>query len=100
MRISDWSSDVCSSDIKQYSKLFDYEGIALKVDREVLEFIVDKAIEFKLGARGLRSICEAILMDAMFEMPSTKDVKHLHITLEYARDKFERSAEIQKLNAA
>src|SRR3546814_692817 len=86
--------------IKQYSKLFDYEGIALKVDREVLEFIVDKAIEFKLGARGLRSICEAILMDAMFEMPSTKDVKHLHITLEYARDKFERSAEIQKLNAA
>src|SRR3546814_4525589 len=63
--------------IKQYSKLFDYEGIALKVDREVLEFIVDKAIEFKLGARGLRSICEAILMDAMFEMRSEEHTSEL-----------------------
>ncbi|QEC52880.1 ATP-dependent Clp protease ATP-binding subunit ClpX [Anseongella ginsenosidimutans] len=86
--------------IKQYKKLFEYEGIDLEIDREVLEFVVDKAIEFKLGARGLRSICEAILMDAMFELPSLSDVKRLHITLEYAREKFERSAEIRKLKAA
>lgn len=86
--------------IKQYKKLFNYEGINLKIDKEVLEFIVDKAVEFKLGARGLRSICEGILMDAMFELPSLSNVEDLHITLKYARDKFEHSAEIQKLRAA
>ncbi|HYH55498.1 MAG TPA: ATP-dependent Clp protease ATP-binding subunit ClpX [Anseongella sp.] len=86
--------------IKQYKKLFDYEGINLKIDKDVLEFIVDKAIEFKLGARGLRSICEAILMDAMFELPSVTGVDDLHVTLKYAQDKFERSAEVQKLRAA
>lgn len=86
--------------IKQYEKLFEYEGIKLEIDRDVLEFIVDKAIEFKLGARGLRSICEGILMDAMFELPSLSDIKKLHITLEYAREKFAHSAEIRKLKAA
>ncbi len=88
--------------IKQYQKLFDYEDISLKFDPEVYQFIVDKADEFKLGARGLRSICEAIMLDAMFETPSTKpdnNEKTLHITLEYAKQKFEKS-DIKKLHVA
>src|SRR5690606_16095876 len=85
--------------VKQYVKLFDYEGIELKFDQEVYEFIVDKAWEFKLGARGLRSICEAIMLDAMFEIPTTKEntqEKALHITLDYAKKKFAKS-DIKKL---
>jgi len=85
--------------LKQYKKLFDYEGIRLDFDDETLEFIVDKAMEFKLGARGLRSICEAIMIDAMFEFPSKKDVKHLNVTLDYALDKFEKS-DLKKLKVA
>ncbi len=88
--------------IKQYRKLFDYEGVTLKFDEDVFEFIVDKAEEFKLGARGLRSICEAIMLDAMFEIPSTKnknDQKELYISLEYAKHKFEKS-DLKKLKAA
>jgi len=88
--------------IKQYIKLFEYESIQLSFDKEVFEFIVDKAWEFKLGARGLRSICEAIMLDAMFETPTTKSqskIKELHITLEYAKQKFEKS-DIKKLKAA
>lgn len=88
--------------IKQYAKLFEYEGITLKFDHEVYSYIVDKAWEFKLGARGLRSICEAIMLDAMFETPSSKESseeKELHITLAYAREKFEQS-DISKLKAA
>ncbi len=88
--------------IKQYKKLFDYEGVTLKFDEDVFEFIVDKAEEFKLGARGLRSICEAIMLDAMFEIPSTKnknDQKELYISLEYAKHKFEKS-DLKKLKAA
>jgi len=78
--------------IRQYSKLFEYEGIKLDFDKEVLEFIVDKALEFKLGARGLRSICEAIMIDAMFEAPTDKQQgKELYITLDYALDKFAKS---------
>jgi ATP-dependent Clp protease ATP-binding subunit ClpX len=61
--------------LKQYKKLFEYEGVKLDFEDDVLDFIVDKAMEFKLGARGLRSICEAIMIDAMFEFPSKKDVK-------------------------
>ncbi|MBS1668800.1 MAG: ATP-dependent Clp protease ATP-binding subunit ClpX [Bacteroidetes bacterium] len=76
--------------MRQYKKLFEIEGIALTVDEEVLDFMVDKAIEYKLGARGLRSICESILTDAMFEMPSTKENK-LHVELEYAKKKFDKS---------
>lgn len=76
--------------VKQYVKLFEIDGIKLTFDGEVLDFIVDKAIEFKLGARGLRSICEAILTDAMFELPSN-DEKEFRLTLEYAREKFSRS---------
>jgi ATP-dependent Clp protease ATP-binding subunit ClpX len=85
--------------LKQYKKLFEYEGINLDFDTETLEFIVDKAMEFKLGARGLRSICEAIMIDAMFEFPSKKDVKQLSVTLDYALDKFEKS-DLKKLKVA
>ena len=73
--------------IKQYKKLFEMEGITLKFDKEALDIIVDKAMEFKLGARGLRSICEAIMLDAMFEYPS-KESKHklkLLITESYVK---------------
>jgi ATP-dependent Clp protease ATP-binding subunit ClpX len=85
--------------IKQYQKLFEYENVKLEFDKEVLEFIVDKAMEFMLGARGLRSICEAIMIDAMYETPSGKSSKELFITLDYARDKFEKS-DIKKLKVA
>ncbi|MGV3703746.1 MAG: ATP-dependent Clp protease ATP-binding subunit ClpX [Arcticibacter sp.] len=86
--------------IKQYQKLFEYEDIKLEFDKEVLEFIVDKAMEFKLGARGLRSICEAIMIDAMFEVPSQKGQnKELYITLSYAHEKFAKS-DIKKLKVA
>ncbi len=72
--------------IKQYVKLFEMDDIELKVDDEVYDFIVDKAIDFKLGARGLRSICELIMMDAMFNAPSEDADKLIHITIEYARN--------------
>ena len=72
--------------IKQYIYMFKLDGIKLKFEEEVLDFIVDKAIEFKLGARGLRSIVEHIMMDAMYEMPST-DRKSLTITLNYAKNR-------------
>ena len=76
--------------IRQYKKLFELEGIQLSFDVEVLDFMVDKAVEFKLGARGLRSICESILTDAMFELPSAKEEK-FHLDLEYAQKKFDKS---------
>ena len=76
--------------IRQYKKLFELEGIQLSFDNEVLDFMVDKALEFKLGARGLRSICESILTDAMFDLPSGKEVK-FHLDLEYAHQKFDKS---------
>jgi len=85
--------------LKQYKKLFEYEGVKLEFEDDVLDFIVDKAMEFKLGARGLRSICEAIMIDAMFEFPSKKDIKRLVVTLDYALDKFEKS-DIKKLKVA
>ena len=75
--------------IKQYIKLFKMDGISLTFSDEVLEYIVDKAVEFKLGARGLRSICEAIMLDAMYEMPSEK-TDELEITTEYAAQKLQR----------
>ncbi len=76
--------------IKQFTRLFELEGIALKIDAEVLDFMVTKALEYKLGARGLRSICESILTDAMFELPGT-DTKDLHVTLNYAQQMFGKS---------
>ena len=76
--------------IKQYAKLFDLEGIELNIEEDVLEFMVEKAMEYKLGARGLRSICESILTDAMFELPSSNK-KEFTLTLEYATKKFEHT---------
>jgi ATP-dependent Clp protease ATP-binding subunit ClpX len=75
--------------VKQYIKLFKMDNIDLTFTEEVMEYIVDKAIEFKLGARGLRSICEAIMLDAMFEMPSI-EADELSVTTDYARLKLER----------
>ena len=87
-----------NSIIKQYVKLFEMDSIKLTFDEDVYEYIVDKALEFKLGARGLRSIVEAIMMDAMFSMPSEKK-KKLHVTLEYAKEKFEKS-DVNRLQIA
>ena len=79
--------------IKQFNKLFEMDGIKLEIKDEVLDYIVDKSIEFKLGARGLRAIIEAILNDAMFEMPS-QNRKKLSIDLKYAENKFEKNSRI------
>src|SRR5580765_2988560 len=76
--------------IKQYKKLFELEGIQLTIEEDVLNFMVEKAMEYKLGARGLRSICEGILTDAMFEMPSSKETS-FSLDLDYARRKFDKS---------
>lgn len=76
--------------IRQYNRLFEMDGIALSFEEEALEYIVDKAIEFNLGARGLRSICEAIMKDLMFEAPSS-DLKSFTVTKQYAEQKFELS---------
>ena len=76
--------------VKQYVRLFELEGIQLTIDDEVLDFMVEKAMEYKLGARGLRSICEGILTDAMFELPSSKE-KFFTLDMEYARRKFDKS---------
>ena len=84
--------------IKQYIRLFEIDGIDLKIDSSVLDFIVDKAIEFKLGARGLRSICEAILNEAMYNLPSKK-IKQFKLTKEYAEAQFSTS-KLAKLKVA
>jgi ATP-dependent Clp protease ATP-binding subunit ClpX len=76
--------------LKQYNRLFELEGIELIIENEVLDFMVGKAMEYKLGARGLRSICESILTDAMFELPGT-DTKKFTVTLDYAEQKFSKS---------
>ena len=86
-----------NSIIKQYRKLFEIDDIVLKIDDEVFEFIVDKAEEFDLGARGLRTICEAIMVDAMFELPSS-DENEFHLTLNYAKEKLSRK-KLRKLRA-
>jgi ATP-dependent Clp protease ATP-binding subunit ClpX len=83
--------------IKQYHKLFEMDGIELVVTTEALDFIVEQAIIYKLGARGLRSLCEAILTDAMFELPGT-DETFLSITRKYAEEKLNKST-IKKLKA-
>lgn len=87
-----------NSIIKQYVKIFEMDGVELTFDDEVLDYIVDKAIEFKLGARGLRSITEDIMIDAMFHFPSTEE-KKLHINLDYAREKVEK-LKTKRLNVA
>jgi len=87
-----------NSIIKQYEKLFEMDGIKFSINEKALNYIVDKAVEYKLGARGLRSLCEAILTDAMFEMPGSEDDK-LKITKEYAEDKINKST-LKRLKAA
>ena len=76
--------------VKQYIRLFELDGVKLTFDKKALDFIVEKAMEYKLGARGLRSICEAVMTDAMYELPSS-DFKEFKVTLPYAREKFSRS---------
>ncbi|NVO83822.1 ATP-dependent Clp protease ATP-binding subunit ClpX [Hymenobacter terrestris] len=88
-----------NSIVKQYQRLFDMEGIALSFSEGALEYIVVKADEYRLGARGLRSICEGIMTDAMFDMPSEEGVKELMIDEDYARSKFEQTA-MKQLRAA
>jgi len=83
---------------KQYQKLFEIDDIKLTFAEEALNYIVDKAVEYKLGARGLRSLCESVLTDAMFEMPSN-ETKKLHITKDYAKRKLSKST-LQKLRTA
>ncbi len=85
--------------IKQYEKLFEMDNIKLSWDEKVLNYIVQKALEFKLGARGLRSICEAIMMDAMFELPSKEDPGDITIGIKYAKEKLEK-ANMKRLRAA
>jgi ATP-dependent Clp protease ATP-binding subunit ClpX len=85
--------------VKQYVRLFEMDNVKLSFDLEVFDHIVSKAMEYKLGARGLRSICEAIMIDAMFDIPSEGKTKNVHITLEYAKEKLSK-AKMDKLRAA
>lgn len=85
--------------VRQYQKLFEMEDIKLQFSDDALDYIVTKAMENKLGARGLRSICESIITDAMYELPSEKDVSDLLITREYAEEKIEKS-KFKKLKVA
>ncbi|HEY3388966.1 MAG TPA: ATP-dependent Clp protease ATP-binding subunit ClpX, partial [Prolixibacteraceae bacterium] len=83
-----------NSIIKQYQKLFKMDGIKISFLEETLYLIVDKAIEFKLGARGLRSICETVIMDVMFEMPSGSNTEVV-ITPEFAAEKIDKLSAIR-----
>ena len=87
-----------NSIVKQQIKLFEMDGIKLSFGEDTLEYIVDKAVEYKLGARGLRSIMETIMMDAMFEIPSKK-VKTFKVTLDYAKKQLEK-ANFSELNVS
>ncbi len=86
--------------VKQYMKLFEIDNIKISFDKAALDFIVEKAMEYKLGARGLRSICEAIMLDAMFELPSKNEAAELKITMSYAKEKFNNSKISNKLKVA
>ena len=83
--------------VKQYKKLFEMDEVTLEIEEEALNYIVAKALEYKLGARGLRSLCEAILTDAMYELPSSED-KHLQVTKEYAENSLSKNL-LQRLKA-
>jgi ATP-dependent Clp protease ATP-binding subunit ClpX len=83
--------------VKQYHKLFEMDEVALTFEEEALDYIVEKALEYKLGARGLRSLCEAILTDAMYELPSSND-KHLQVTKDYAENSLNKNL-LQRLKA-
>jgi ATP-dependent Clp protease ATP-binding subunit ClpX len=77
--------------VKQYTKLLKMEEVDLKFEESGIDFIVEKAVEYNLGARGLRSICEAIITDAMYELPSDDSIKELVIDEAYAKSKFDKS---------
>lgn len=83
--------------VKQYHKLFEMDEVTLTFEEEALDYIVEKALEYKLGARGLRSLCEAILTDAMYELPSSND-KHLQVTKDYAENSLNKNL-LQRLKA-
>ncbi len=83
--------------VKQYEKLFEMDEVTLVFEEEALDYIVEKALEYKLGARGLRSLCEAILTDAMYELPSSND-KHLQVTKDYAENSLNKNL-LQRLKA-
>jgi ATP-dependent Clp protease ATP-binding subunit ClpX len=84
---------------KQYIKLFEIDGVKLKFDKKAIEIIVDKALEFELGARGLRSICESVMLDAMYEFPSEKNKKDLVISSSYVTKKLSKLI-LKKLKVA
>ncbi|MFN7117508.1 MAG: ATP-dependent Clp protease ATP-binding subunit ClpX [Saprospiraceae bacterium] len=77
--------------LRQYQKLFELEGIRMTFSEDAIEYIAEKALEFNLGARGLRSICEAVMTDAMFELPSNRDIRQFEVTRAYAEEKINRS---------
>jgi len=85
--------------LRQYQKLFELEGIKLTFSKSAIDFVAEKALEYKLGARGLRSICEAIMTDAMFELPSQSEMKSFEVTGTYAEEKLSKS-KLNKLRAA
>jgi ATP-dependent Clp protease ATP-binding subunit ClpX len=86
-----------NSIIRQYKKLFEMDGVEVTFDKEALETLVDKAVEYKLGARGLRSIVESVMMDAMYDLPSKK-TKKFKVTADYVNKQLEKSY-LQKLEA-
>jgi ATP-dependent Clp protease ATP-binding subunit ClpX len=86
--------------IKQYKKLFAVENIEFEMDKDAIDYVVEKALEYKLGARGLRSICEAIINDAMYELPSQTDVKKFVVTRAYAEEQLNKSKMAEKLSVA
>lgn len=85
--------------VKQYKRLFELEGIELHITEGAIDFIAEKALEYQLGARGLRSICEAVMTDAMFELPSQKEIDRFELNVRYAREKLNKS-KLSKLKAA
>lgn len=85
--------------VKQYKKIFKADGIQLSFDDDAIEYIVEKALEYKLGARGLRSICEALMTDAMYELPSDGNIKEFTVTREFVEEKME-DTRVSKLRAA
>ncbi len=85
--------------VKQYKKIFELEGITLEFTDDALEMIAEKAMEYKLGARGLRSICEAVLLDAMYNLPSQKDIQHFEVNVELVQNQLSNS-KLEKLKVA
>jgi ATP-dependent Clp protease ATP-binding subunit ClpX len=85
--------------LKQYKKIFKADGITLTFEDEAIEFLVDRALEFKLGARGLRSICEVIMTDAMYDLPSETEIKEFAVTREFVEEKLENTR-VSKLKVA